>query len=120
MSKFGIILTVVAALMTTAANLCLRKAFGQLSASSAAGIQRFAFLGDITFLAGILLYGLAMLPWLKVVSIEPVGNAYPVLVGLTFVLLMIGAALFVNEPISVRKIVGTVIIVTGITIVARS
>jgi multidrug transporter EmrE-like cation transporter len=120
MSNFGIVLTVLAALMTTAANLCLRKGLAQ-SSKSMVGIQRLiSLLNDSVFVVGILLYGLAMLPWLKVVSMEPVASAYPVLVGLTFVLLLIGAALFINEPISLKKIIGTFLILAGITIVARS
>lgn len=120
MTKVGIVLTVIAAFMTTAANLCLRKGFAQSSGSNT-GMQRLLFLlGDITFVLGIVLYASAMLFWFKVVSMEPVSIAYPVLVGLTFVLLMIGAAVFVNEPISIHKITGTFLILVGITIVART
>lgn len=120
MSKLGMALTLFAAILTTAANLCLRKAFEHPLVGTE-GIRRIAsLLGDAAFVAGSLLYGLAMLVWIKVVSMEQVGIAYPVVVGLTFILLMLGAALFVNEPISLKKIAGTLLILAGITIVARS
>lgn len=120
MSKFGMVLTVVAALLTATANICLRKGLEQ-SLTNTEGLWRIAsLLGNFTFVAGNLLYGFAMLTWLKILSIEPVGIAYPVLVGLTFVLLMPGAALFAHEPISLRTIAGTMLILAGITIVARS
>lgn len=119
MSKFGMALTLIAALLTAGGNICLQKGLEQ-SLKTTDGFQLIAsLLSDITFIAGSLFYVLAMLTWLKILSIEPVGIAYPILVGLTFVLLIPGAAFFANEPISLKTIVGTVLILVGITIVAR-
>lgn len=119
MTRFSLFLTVVAAGMTAAANLFLRKRLAQ-APDSASGIQRLInLLFDASFVVGILLYGMAMILWLKVVSAEPVGTAYPILVGLTFVMLMLGGIIFINEPLSFKKIAGTILIIAGITIVAQ-
>ena len=120
MTRFGIILTVVAAGITATANLFLRKGLTQVP-ESGTGMQRLIYLlGDGFFVVGILLYGVAMLPWLKVVSTEPLGSAYPFVVGLTFVMLLFGVVFFFNEPLSFKKIAGAILIVVGITIVAQA
>lgn|GEM_PF-645931 len=121
MTRFGIVLTVIAAAMTAAANLVLRKSLAQ-TANNGSDIQCLMklLLFDASFVVGILLYGMAMILWLKVVSMQPVGTAYPILVGLTFVMLLLGAVFFINEPLTFKKIAGTILIIAGITIVAQA
>ncbi len=121
MSKFGLLLTVLAALMTAAANLCLQKGVRQSVQFTEGVFWNFISLfGSVSFVVGGLLYVLSMLAWLKILAMEPVGLAYPVLVGISFVLLIPGAAIFAHEPISLKVIFGIILILAGITVVARA
>jgi multidrug transporter EmrE-like cation transporter len=119
MSKLGFLLTVFAAFMTAVANICLRNGVKQ-SLQLTGGAWHFTILfGNVSFIAGCIFYGFALFTWLKILALEPIGISYPVLIGLTFALLMAGSAYFAHEPISLKTIVGTLIIFVGITIIAR-
>ena len=120
MSNFGLTLTALAALMTAAANLLLQQGVKQSSQfANGAFWNLMPLFSNVSFWAGGILYGLSLLTWLKILALEPIGAAYPILIGLTFALLMSGAAFLAHEPISLKTIVGTLIILAGITIVAR-
>lgn len=120
MSNFGLVLTALAALMTAVANIFLQQGVRQSLQFTDGTFWNFASLfSNASFWVGGLLYGLSLLTWLKILAMEPIGIAYPILIGLTFALLMCGAAFFAHESISLKTIVGTLIILAGITIVAR-
>lgn len=69
-------------------------------------------------MAGFMLYGLGALIWLIVLSRWDVSKAYP-LVGLGFVLAAI-IGLVHGETVSGLRMVGIVLIVSGVAVVARS
>lgn len=120
MSNFGLMLTALAALMTAAANLCFQQGVKQ-SSQLTEGIWHFISLfSNFSFLAGCLLYVLSLFTWLKILAIEPIGVAYPILIGLTFVLLIFGAAFFAHEHISLKMLTGSFLILAGITLIARA
>lgn len=69
-------------------------------------------------LCGMIAYGMSMLLWLGVLSRVDVSRAYP-FVGLGIIGTMILAYYFFSEPLTVPKIVGTILIVTGIVFVSK-
>jgi multidrug transporter EmrE-like cation transporter len=73
---------------------------------------------DKYVLGGFLLYGLGAVVWLGVLSKWDVSKAYP-LVGLGFILTIIVGAL-VGEQITAPRILGVLLISTGVWLVASS
>jgi len=55
----------------------------------------------------------------KALDALPVSKAYPVLAGSGFVLLAFAAALFFGESITLRNILGMILIFSGILLLAR-
>ena len=123
MSLTGILLLVLTASLTMAANLLLRAgidAAGGFSISGVAGLIRglvHLFLQP-RFTVGFIFYGLASVVWFRVVATEPLSVAYPILVSLTFGLVTAGAVILFGEPLSLRKTLGLLTILGGIMIIS--
>ena len=123
MSARGLVFVFLSALLTVAANLMLRAGIDRAGGFSApwqslsADIARLA--AQPLFDGDVLLYALASLVWFHVISTEPLSVAYPLLVSLTFVFVMLGAILIFEESLTAPKFVGILIILLGITILSR-
>ncbi len=65
------------------------------------------------------MYGLAAVVWFYALSITEVSTGYPVLVGLTFVLVSLGAACLFPESLAPAKLAGMVLILAGILLVSQ-
>lgn len=124
MSLRGLYLVVLSALLTAAANLLLRGGvlrFGEFSMAPNRIRHDIVHLCmEPLFVSGVALYGLAAIVWFGVISIEDLSTSYPILVGLVFVLVAIGAVLFFREAFSFQKVLGMVLILGGVTIIARA
>ncbi|AKJ27923.1 DMT family transporter [Caldimonas brevitalea] len=84
-----------------------------------AGPVALAFATNPFVVGGLALYGLGAMVWLAVLARIDVSVAYP-FVGLGFILTMaLGYWLF-NEPLSTARVLGTLLIVSGVVLVARS
>lgn len=122
MSLRGAILIFLSAALTTCANLILRtgllRAGGLRFFSGMIATQFIALCREPLVVAGFMLYGLAAVVWFGVISIENLSTCYPILVGLTFVMVTTGAVLLFGESISARKIAGALIILLGVLVVA--
>jgi len=121
MSRSGLLLLAVSAVLTTIANLALRggldRAGGFRPDHLIGAVAEFAkLLCEPLFAGGFVLYFVAALIWFRVMAYEPLSTAYPVMVGLIFVMVSIGAFVFFSEQVSVRKIVGLSVILAGIAI----
>jgi multidrug transporter EmrE-like cation transporter len=68
---------------------------------------------------GLVLYGLGMVFWLGVLSRIDVSQAYP-FVGLGFILTMALGVLLLGESFSIQRAVGTLLVLAGVFLVARS
>lgn len=62
---------------------------------------------------------LASLAWMAAMTRFELGYAYPFM-SLAFVLVMLFGALFLNEPVSVTKLLGTLMVMAGLVVIARS
>ena len=120
----GLFLVGAAALLTAVANLLLRGGvlqFGEFSLSLDRMKGQLIALGtQPMFVSGVVFYGLAALVWFSVVSIEELSISYPILVGLTFMLVALGATTFFNETLSWQKFIGMAMILSGIIVIARA
>ena len=123
MTMRGVYLVAISALLTAAANLLLRGGvlrFGEFSLAPDRIGQGFVGLGtQPMFMTGVVLYGLAAIVWFSAISIEDLSTSYPILVGLVFILVALGAIFFYQEAFSWQKLVGMAFIVGGIAIVAH-
>lgn len=66
----------------------------------------------------VLLYALLSAAWVWVLTFVPLSIAYP-FVALTFVLTVASGALLFGEPISLRLVLGGVMIIAGLIVIAR-
>jgi multidrug transporter EmrE-like cation transporter len=121
MSGNGIVLVVVAAALTMAANLFMRSGIDAAGGFAPGGPSEIP--GALLTLArepkfdlGFLSYFLASIVWFRVVATEPLSVAYPVLVALTFCLVTAGAVTFFGEALSLRKVAGLALILGGIVL----
>lgn len=70
-------------------------------------------------LGGLVLYGVSMLGWLRILSTEKISLAYPTFVSLTFLLVMVASAVVFKEQVRLNQAVGCVVIIAGIWLVTR-
>jgi multidrug transporter EmrE-like cation transporter len=118
------LLVLGSALLTACANLMMRHGLVLAGGLSIQGdglpglILRLA--RQWTFVLGLTAYALAALVWFRVLSVAQVSTSYPVLVGLTFVMVSVGAVLWFRESINFLKVVGVAVILAGIVLVAKA
>jgi multidrug transporter EmrE-like cation transporter len=118
------LLVLGSALLTACANLMMRHGLVLAGGLSIQGdglpglMLRLA--RQWTFVLGLTAYGLAALVWFRVLSVAQVSTSYPVLVGLTFVMVSVGAVLWFRESINFLKVVGVAVILAGIVLVAKA
>jgi multidrug transporter EmrE-like cation transporter len=72
-----------------------------------------------SIMAGLFTYVASAGVWLYVLSKLEVSKAYP-FVGLGFVFTLIFAYFFLNEPLTLLKVAGTVLIVAGVVLISTS
>jgi multidrug transporter EmrE-like cation transporter len=125
MSRLGLLLLAASAVLTTIANLALRagldRAGGFRPDGLVTAVAEFArLLCEPLFAGGFFLYFVAALVWFRVMAYEPLSTAYPVMVGLIFVMVSIGAFFFFSEQVSIRKLIGLAVILAGIAIASTT
>lgn len=65
---------------------------------------------------GIMLFTMSFLLWIKVLTKNELSNSYP-LVSLSYILIMIMSVFLFKEEITLRKILGTGLIVLGVWVI---
>lgn len=70
-------------------------------------------------LLGLMLYGLGVVSWLVALARVDVSMAYPFM-GLGFIVTMLLAVAFLGESISGLRILGTVLVTTGVVLISKS
>ncbi len=70
-------------------------------------------------LLGLLLYGVGTVLWLFALKQIDLSLAYP-FVGMSFIMVFCLGVFFLNEPFNVNRLIGTVVIVSGLLFMARS
>lgn len=66
--------------------------------------------------SGVIAAFIASLTWLAAISKIPLNVAFPIYYGLTFALVILGSILLLHEPISSPKLIGIVLILSGVII----
>ena len=83
--------------------------------SSTASLLRL--LGDYKFIIGFVSYVASFSLWLILLSKKDLSYIYPIVVGLSYVIIMITAFLFFRENITMNKALGAVLILLGVVII---
>ena len=68
---------------------------------------------------GAALYAISFLIWLVIASRVQLTIAYPLAIGLSLAAITAGAAVFLGEPLSVVRVLGSLLILAGIVLVVR-
>ncbi|MEI7899364.1 MAG: hypothetical protein WCK89_03870 [bacterium] len=117
-----LLFVLASALLTACGNLMLRNGLVQAGGLSIRADGTIGLLVRLakqwTFVLGFVGYALAALIWFRVLSISEVSSSYPIQVGLTFVVVCVGAVLLFRESISPVKVVGIAVILIGVVLVA--
>ena len=69
---------------------------------------------------GLALYGFSFLIWLRVLTFNDLSRSYPIFATFVFLITTLGSILFLKESITILRVVGILIMLTGIFIVSRS
>lgn len=119
MTLAGFLLLLLTAACMAVANVLMKTGIAQAGGFTPRISALFSLLRHPAFAGGFLLSGLAALMWFRILSTQKLSTCYPLFVSLTYSLITFAAFYFLHEKISTQKILGLVIIIVGITTVAR-
>ncbi|MBN1825115.1 MAG: EamA family transporter [Candidatus Eisenbacteria bacterium] len=94
------------------------KAVGEINAAQVLQKMSAAFVNPYV-LAGLALYGISALVWMIVLSRVNLSYAYP-MVSMGYVFVMIGSYYFFQEPVTMLRVLGTLVIVGGVILISQS
>lgn len=115
---FSFVLLAVSATLMGLANLATKYAAGR--ASQLGGSYLFAVIRQPWFIVGLILVGCASVLWLKVIAMLGLTIAYPIFVGLTYVVVAIGSTYLLGEHMNTLRFAGVAALFLGIVLVSRS
>ena len=115
----GFLLLLVTAACMAVANVLMKNGIAQAGGFAPSVSAVFSLLRQPAFVGGFLLTGVAALMWFRILATQKLSTCYPLFVSLTYTLITIGAFYFLHEKISTQKLLGLLIIIAGITTVAR-
>jgi len=115
----GFILLLLTALCMAVANLLIKEAITAAGGFTPSLSALFRVLRQPAFIVSFGFSSIAAIMWLRVLATQKLSTCYPMFVSLTYSLITLAAFYFLHEHISAQKITGLVLIVAGITAVAR-
>lgn len=122
MNLTSISLILVSVSLSVCAQILLKQGMSNSNIQSAFEIGFLSGVTSIIFnyyvLSGLFAYVASAGVWLGVLAKVEVSKAYP-FVGLGFIGTMLSANWFLSEPITSSKLLGTLLIVTGVFFVSR-
>jgi len=111
MNRLSVILLTLAAFSAAGGQLLFK--------IGARGRENFFEFINITILVGILIYGIATIIWIYVLSYEKLVNVYA-FTALTFVLVYLCGIFILNEKVSIAGIVGIFLVIGGLYLIASN
>lgn len=119
MSLRLLLLIGVSIVLSSAAQLILKLGTTGAAAQRGAAAELVTMLTSPLVLLGLAMYGFAALLWLFVLARAEVSFAYP-FVGVGFVVTMVAGYMLLDEPVTLSRTCGTLLIALGCVLVARS
>lgn len=81
------------------------------------GVSRLLFyLKDPYFVSAYLASFLASIAWIFVVEKYDISNAFPIYIGLTVLLVVMGGVLFLKEVMTIQRLAAILLIILGVAI----
>lgn len=90
------------------------------SDSMGLGARIFHYLSDPVLMSAYIAALLASIIWLFVVAKLPLAIAFPVYIGVTFILVFAGSWIFLSESISPMRFLAALLILSGIALGVRN
>ncbi|RVU29787.1 MULTISPECIES: EamA family transporter [Neptunomonas] len=122
MNILSITLILVSVSLSVIAQILLKNGMSnpeiQQSFSSSLTAGVISIMTNFFVLGGLFAYVSSAAVWLGVLAKVDVSKAYP-FVGLGFIGTMLFAYWFLNEPLTLSKIAGTILIVFGVLLISR-
>jgi multidrug transporter EmrE-like cation transporter len=100
-------------------NLCLKSSIGRVQASAGAVPFILSVVRQPVFICGFLLFGMASLIYMRVLTAIPLSTAYPVFVSIAFAIVAVGAMMLFGERLTSAKLVGGALLISGIFFISR-
>lgn len=96
---------------------------GQMCFKRAAGAQPrvwplLAPLLDVWVLAGVAVYAVEIIVWVRILSLVPLSMAFPI-ASLNFLAIALASRWWLGEPVSVRRWAGAALVTAGVALVAQ-
>jgi len=117
-------LLVVSVAFNVTANILLKTAVTKTGGISAESTQILTNIAKVAInpylIAGLTLYGLSFLIWLRVLTFNDLSRSYPIFATIVFLMTTLGSIIFLKEDINLIRVAGIAVMLTGIFIVARS
>lgn len=108
-------IALLAVICNVSAQLAMKYAGG--SSQQASGLA--AWLSP-WLVAAVALYGLSFLLTVRVFAVNPLSIASPAMAGATFFLISLSSWMLLGEAMGQQKIIGMILIITGVVVLARS
>jgi len=116
-------LLLISVIFNVTANILLKTVVTKTGGISADTTQLLSNLLKVAFnpylIIGLTLYGFSFLIWLRVLTFNDLSRSYPIFATIVFLLTTIGSAIFLNENVSLLRVLGICIMLFGIFLVAR-
>ncbi|AOR59640.1 4-amino-4-deoxy-L-arabinose-phosphoundecaprenol flippase subunit ArnF [Pectobacterium parmentieri] len=125
MAKRGYVWALVSIVLASAAQVLMKSGMLALPIISMAHWSSLSTLPvgwpAVAVLVGIVCYGLSMVCWFVVLRYLPLSRAYP-LISLSYAVVYLAAVFlpWLNEPMSLRKNFGVLVILLGVWLINRN
>ncbi len=120
--RIAVILALVCVALGVVGQLCMKHGMAAVGAVEFGTGAPLTILGrvarSISVWSGLAAYGLSAMLWLVVLSRLPLSQAYPI-IALGYVAIVLISRVAFNEPLSLAKLGGVLLIVAGVWLVHR-
>jgi multidrug transporter EmrE-like cation transporter len=111
--KLGLVYLIINIISSTLSQLILKWQVNVLNFKFESFINFFNFIFSPWVILTIILFGVASISWVLVLSQYDISFIYPFSL-LSFVLIFIFGVILFNEPITIKKIMSLLLIITGL------
>ncbi len=101
--------------LTVSGLVFMKKGMAAFSGSMASGKVMLHL--PFTLLIGIVMYVLSFLSWMVILNKFQLSVMYPILVGLSYIGVLLASYFVLHEPLVTRQVIGIVVILCGIVLI---
>jgi len=119
--KMNVILIILSGILCAS----LGQVFWKIGMNAVGAIDNFSFSGIVSMFMnplvflGLCMYGLSTIFWLIALSQKDLSYVYP-FIALTFIIVLLLSKFLLHENVGIYRIVGTLVIISGLVLVLKS